>query len=878
MKSYPMKSPRLLFSALCLSSVFCAPLRAADTPASPWPAIQRENKPWTRWWWPGSAVDKANLTSQLEAIAAAGFGGVEITPIYGAKGYDDRFIDFLSPKWMEMLEYTGREAKRLDLAVDMATGTGWPFGGPWITPEFSNTKIILKDGKLAGEPTQQMVKRSAPGDQGLVIDPYSPEALQRYLAPIGQAFANFPRELIHTQFHDSFEYYDASWTPEFPRVFQQMHGYDIQQFAAELMGAKPLDADSLARLKTDYRETLAQLHLDYLHTWVEWSHARGWLVRNQSHGAPGNLLDLYANADIHETEIFGSHEFPIPGFRRDPGDFDPSPGRTAHPSIINRFASSAAHVAGHPYASSETFTWLREHFREAPSEMKPEADALFLAGINHIFYHGNAYSPADAPWPGWVFYASTQFNTRNPLWHDFGDSINAYIARAQTLLQAGTHDNDVLVYWPLDDLWHNAEGMQIQLTVHATWLPDTPCGKLMTDLVARGYAYDLISDAQLQQTNTDQHGELKTPGGTYHTIIVPKTDHMPLPTLQRLLAFANDGASVLFLDALPADVPGYGQLAERRTQFKTELARLHLAAGSAGVTEAKLGRGRVVVAPLVPLLAASGASREPLSDTGLQFVRRRTDDGYIYFIANLTGQPVDGWVRLGRPAQSALQMNPRRGGFGVAAVRQRDGAAEVYLQQAPGESFFIKTLTAANASGPRSIYSRRGTPVALTGAWKVTALRGGPELPSAFTASGPGSWTAQGGEWQRFGGTARYETEFTLPAGVKADDWLLDLGDVRETARVFVNGTETDLIWSLPERTKIGTFLKPGKNTLALEITNTAANRIRDLDQRKVPWKNFYEINFVNISYQPFDASNWPLQPSGLLGPVQLVPLTAFTP
>jgi hypothetical protein len=117
-----------------------------------------------------------------------------------------------------------------------------------------------------------------------------------------------------------------------------------------------------------------------------------------------------------------------------------------------------------------------------------------------------------------------------------------------------------------------------------------------------------------------------------------------------------------------------------------------------------------------------------------------------------------------------------------------------------------------------------------------------------------------------------------LPEGVKADDWLLDLGDVRETARVFVNGTETDLVWSLPMTTKIGAYLKPGKNTLALEVTNLAANRIRDLDQRKVEWKKFHEINFVNIFYKPFDASGWPLQPSGLLGPVKLVPLQAFTP
>ncbi len=871
-----MRTTRSLLFLAALAAAALA--QAAESSDLAWPKIARDNKPWTRWWWPGSAVDKANLTRELEAIAAAGFGGVEITPIYGAKGSEDKFLPILSPKWLEMVEHAGREAKRLDLAIDMSTGAGWPFGGPWITPEFSNTKIILKDGQLTGAPTKMMVKRAPPGDAGFVVDPFSPEALRHHLAPFDQAFANFPRELIHTQFHDSFEYYDASWTADLPKVFQQMHGYDIQQFAGELLGGKPLDADTLARVKSDYRDTLAQLHLDYLHTWVEWSHAHGWLVRNQSHGAPANLLDLYANADIPETEIFGSHEFPIPGYRREAGDFDPSPGRSAHPTIINRFASSAAHVAGHPFASSETFTWLREHFRESPSQMKPEVDALFLSGINHIFYHGTCYSPADAPWPGWVFYASTEFNSRNPLWRDIGDSLNAYIGRAQSLLQSGTHDNDVLVYWPLSDLWHDPKGMQNLLTVHASWLGETTCGKLMSDLEAKGYAYDLISDAQLGQTSADKNGELKTPGGTYHTIIVPKTGHMPLATLQRLLTLASDGATVLFLDALPADVPGYGSLAERRAKFKTELARLTLATTSTGTREAKLGRGRVIVAPLAALLSASGASREALTETGLQFVRRRTDDGYVYFIANLTGKAVDGWVRLGRPAQSALQLNPRRGGAGVATVRQRDGAAEVYLQQAPGESFFIKTLTARVSSGTRSAPSQRGTPIALGGEWKVTALRGGPELPPAFTGRALGTWTTQGGEWARFGGTARYETEFTLPADAKADDWLLDLGDVRETARVFVNGAETDLIWSLPMRTKIGPFLKPGKNVLALEVTNTAANRIRDLDQRKVLWKKFYDTNVVNITYKPFDASTWALQPSGLLGPVTLTPLKVFTP
>ena len=47
------------------------------------------------------------------------------------------------------------------------------------------------------------------------------------------------------------------------------------------------------------------------------------------------------------------------------------------------------------------------------------------------------------------------------------------------------------------------------------------------------------------------------------------------------------------------------------------------------------------------------------------------------------------------------------------------------------------------------------------------------------------------------------------------------------------------------------------------------------MDRRKVAWKIMHEINFVNINYRPFDASGWELTPSGLLGPVRLVPLRA---
>src|SRR5690606_12110060 len=100
-------------------------------------------------------------------------------------------------------------------------------------------------------------------------------------------------------------------------TFRAMHGYDLQDHAAALFEKEPRDPAFTARLKADYRATLGKLHLDYLRTWADWSHARSWLVRNQSHGAPANLLDLYGAVDIPETETFGSTPFPIPGLRRE---------------------------------------------------------------------------------------------------------------------------------------------------------------------------------------------------------------------------------------------------------------------------------------------------------------------------------------------------------------------------------------------------------------------------------------------------------------------------------------------------------------------------------------------------------------------------------
>ena len=76
-----------------------------------WPAIQPEARPSARWWWLGSAVDKENLTYNLEEYAKAGLGAMEITPIYGVQGNDRNNIPYLTPQWMDILQHTQAEGK-----------------------------------------------------------------------------------------------------------------------------------------------------------------------------------------------------------------------------------------------------------------------------------------------------------------------------------------------------------------------------------------------------------------------------------------------------------------------------------------------------------------------------------------------------------------------------------------------------------------------------------------------------------------------------------------------------------------------------------------------------------------------------------------------
>ena len=881
-----------------------------------WPAVTRDAKPWTRWWWLGSAVDSAGLTRELDTLAAAGFGGVEVTAIYGAKGAESAYNPYLSPRWTAMLAHAASEARRHDMGLDLPQGSGWRIGGPSVLPADANASLsifvdsvpgdsawhrklddrhrddrhldaivaVAEDGRRVRVPIDTAggevrwhsppgrrwwiyvagtvfsgdnVKRPTPGGEGKAIDPFSAGATDRYLAMFEQKTAGWPRGAIRSYFHDSFEY-TGDGSRELFAYFRAHRGYDLADELPALVGRG--DADHVARVQSDYRQTLDEmLREHFVEKLTRWSHARGALMREQAHGSPGNLLDLYAASDIPETEIFGVLGSP---------DADP---------MINKSASSAAHVAGKRLASAESFTWLDEHFTGTLAHMKAAADGLFLAGINHLVYHGTAYSPSTATWPGWQFYASMEINPRNAIWRDL-PTFNRYVARVQSVMQEGIADGDVLLYWPVWDNWHDPSRRRTDFRVHdPVWFSDRPFGRIARSLHSGGIAVDYVSDRQLSTNVSVSRGRLRTAGGRWAVIVVPNTQHMPPETFARLLTLARSGATVVFVGPLPRDVPGASRVAERRAALTAARRTLLFGEVDNDVYLARVGTGRILQGNDVDvLLRAAGVQRDPLGDrTELQIVRRAVGDERRYFV--VAHGPVDRWIDVGPSTRAVALLDPMTGRSGLARLRTVGGRTQAFIQLGLIQSSLLIRTSPTPVRGTPWEYGRLTGPLhKLDGPWSLAFLDGGPVQPRSFRSDSVVTWTGRGDEdADRFAGTARYSITFDAPDA--ASRHLLNLGTVHESARVRLNGHDLGTVIEPFFSVETGP-LRPTGNVLEVEVTNISANRIRDLDRRGVPWRIFNDINFVGIDYKPFDASHWPVRPSGLPGPVALQPLTDDLP
>jgi len=803
-----------------------------------------------RWWWFGPSVKKEELEREMRAMKAGGIGGFEVQATYPLEV--DGNYPYLSPEFLEALRFTGEKARELGLRMDLTLGSGWPYGGPHISLEDASGKLrmsdsgnleegeklvaqIPRDGKtlyfIAGH-TRQKVKRPAVGAEGFVLDHYSLPSLQKHFKAVGEpmlkALAKTPPYAI---FSDSLEVYGADWTGDFLEQFRKLRGYDLTPY----LPALTVDVGEKAgAIRRDWGKTLSDLaDRNYLMPLREWAHQHGTLLRSQTYGIPPVTLSSSGSlVDLPEGE-----------------------GTQWRAASSTRWATSSSHLYGRPVTSSETWTWLHSPvFRATPLDMKAEADLHFLQGVNQLVGHGFPYSPPEAGEPGWRFYAAAVFNDHNPWWLVMPD-VTAYLQRVSFLLRQGQPANDVAVYLPTDDafarfaLGKDSVNQAMDGLIGKTVIPQ---------ILDAGYNFDFIDD-----------GAIGHAGIPYKVLVLPGVERMPLESLQKIVAFAKKGGTVIATRRVPSLAPGLME--------ENQTAAIREAAKSLKVlsNEKQLGEA------LHHALAADVATSPDIG-----FIHRKLPFGEVYFLANTSNHAVKSPAEFRVTGLEAEVWDPLTGKQTWA------GGKKLELDLAPYESR-VMVFSKDRGERPQLTAAPRPAAVSLSAGWEVTFSESMPFAPRTTSASvkmdAGRSWTEDESR-KYFSGRATYEKRFTFHAADLARQHLVLTfgegtpvtsserrsgsgmramyeGPVREAAVVYVNGKRAGSVWCAPYEVDVSGLLQDGENTLRVVVANTAANLLA-----KGPLPNYRALNAkYGERFTPQDMNALQSLPSGLLGPVALV-------
>jgi hypothetical protein len=868
-----------------------------------------------RWWWFGPSVTDDELSRELRAMKDAGIGGVEIQPVYPVamenRAAGLRIEPFLGEAFLQHLRHAAVVARDLGLRVDLTLGSGWPYGGPTVAIDDAAgrlrierlsipagiTRVVLPPigaGETfiaayvlaeahGGEPragppimsfdggvvqvgpaeiartllvaiagrTGQMVKRAAVGAEGLVLNHYDRAALDRYLAGVGEpllrAFAGLAPP--STVFCDSLEVYGSDWTPDFLGEFRRRRGYD-------LLPLIPLLATGDARaaaVRHDWGQTLTELLDDrFLAPLASWARAHDTHLRAQAYGTPPAIPTSATLVDYPEGEGVGWKAL-----------------------SATRWASSAAHVSGVPVASSETWTWLHSPaFRATPLDLKAEADRHFLQGVNQLVGHGWPYSAPGVPEPGWRFYAAAALNDHNPWWIVMPDVARA-LQRTSWLLRQGEPVNDVAVLLPIDDAWAAMtpgdasliDGLQKRLG-----------SELFSSILGAGFDFDLIDRFTLEQRATVEGDGLRIGPRRYSAIVLADIERLPPADLPLLERFARSGGTVIAAGHRPSRAPGFTATAADQDAVRRGAGRLFEAPGSPAqfVSDAS-AVGRALTSRLQPDVLADPTP----ADIGV--VHRRAGAADVYFVANTSNGLRRITLRC-RVAQTGAEWwDPVTGARRPLEVARPSGAVRAVVLELPpyGSGFVVFAGDAASVAPAAAAASRT---LSLDGPWEMTVGDGA----ARRTVERLESWTLSA-DTRYFSGVVHYDRTFELDAsgadphrtaavdfgegtavapgalghGIRA--WLD--GPVREVAVVWVNGTRAGSVWCPPYDVDVTGLLRPGRNTVRIDVANTAAN---EMAGSPAPDDRLLNMRY-GVRFEAQDMADVHPEPSGLLVAPRLV-------
>ena len=737
--------------------------------------------------------------------------------------------------------------------------------------------------------------------QGQTMDHFSKEATRHHFKTIIDRLQKRTGPLKNTGLERLYlASYEANagviWTPGFENAFHKQNGYHIEPFIPALYGATIVDSDTTQRFLYDYRKTVSELFVNNLYREASRiCRQHGLLLCSEAggpgaplHDVPTEELKSLGSVDVMRGEFWNGRTNQL------------TPDGFEELQIVKPIAS-AAHIYGHRIVEMEAFT-STIHWQEGPNTFRTLADRAFCEGMTRVVYHTMSHNLPEAGRPGWTYQAGTHIGT-TLTWWDMSQPLHTYLARCSAMLMQGDFVADVAYYYG-DDVPQFARPKHLR--------PD----------LGYGYDYDDLNTEVLLRAKVDSKGRLVLPSGMRYAVLVlpPGEARMDPAALTKLEQILKAGATVI--GTKPTRTYGLAGYPEAEQKLQESANRLW--GLGTGAIDVKVGRGRLIAGKTTrDVLASMGIGPDldvqpDSAENAIDYIHRRTAGEEIYMLRNTSTEEVRFEAHFRAPKLHPELWDAVTGTMTpIASYRQTLTGTVVPVTLPPQGSVFVVLSQSAGPqittvrregrdlfpgrNGPTFTVSRDGknalnfnaaeagdyelefrggqtrritvpeskAPVNIPGPWEVRFPYGW-GTPAREVFSDLISWTESTNAGIRgFSGTAVYTSSFILNADHAGQTVLLDLGEVLETARVYLNGVEIGISAFTPRRLDVTGKLRAGDNHLVVEVANTWLNRLIVDDELPPAERKTH----TNLNTGPTNRPWRDGQPkrSGLIGPVRLV-------
>ena len=816
------------------------------------------------WWFWNGQMAEADIVHDLDDMHAHGVSSVMIWAYYGLQ------IDYLSDTWFARVQFAVAQARERGMRVWLMDEGSYPTGfaggaftrdhpdqrmkalvatshgsassgktvtltvapeamAAWAVERTSKTTVTLPivNGKVTWTapsgtwditsadwqyrtPATRYVNNPgfAKNTQYSAFDFLDPDAARTFLAIVHERY----KSAIGDEFGktvmgfmgDEPDCVAIPWTARSLAEFQDRKGYDLLPRMFSLLTSTPSASDR--RVQADYYDVWSALYREnFFRVQADWCAANG-LEYIVHLNNDDNLVALAPPAGDYFRDM---RYVQMPGVD--------AIWRQIWPGTVADFpklASSAAHLNGRPRAFSESFAVYGRGL--TIEQAKWVMDYEFVRGINLfecMLYLSDQsqfreyFHPPD--WRG------------SPQWDHF-PALAQYSNRASYLLSIGAPAARVAIFVPMASLWlGNSAANQ------ATY-------DIARRLLEAQRDFDFIDEQALTEPAPVDSGGLRNHSGQlYRTVVVPQGSVLSGAALAALHRFSDAGGVVIFAGSKPT-------MAYDATFRDAYTPAIDWGIVDAGVKLDSLGASDVTFAAAAP---------------SVKTLHRRWQDADLYFFFNESASAVDVTATL-EGSGTVQDWDP---GAGVIQALASQNPAAVSLHLDPYGSRFI--VIGAEPTGLTPALAPPAGPVTtvtVPDPWELQIGALDQDIPLM-------SWSNLG--MSGFSGAGLYRTRFTSAFDAGAP-LTLDLGEVRYSARVWVNGHDLGVRAWRPFRWDITADLKPGDNEIEVEVRNTGANELSGdpAHLADVQAKGWLQGSYFS-TYSKFDAE---MVPSGLMGPVRI--------